>query len=164
MFSAPCRKAIWHNSYQEGCRVNFHVTGRKLSKQSWAISPKIKEVDDFLRGQDVSFRTKIREIHPEVAFWSLNGKRPMAFSKKTIEGFGERRNLLKRYLSHADQVIDTALNDFPRNEVARDDIADALVCACTALMFPRISSIPKVPEFDEYGLPMEIVHAGKNGV
>ena len=43
-------------------------------------------------------------------------------------------------------------------------VADALVCACTALMHPRISSIPEVPEFDDYGLPMEIVHADKNGV
>lgn len=164
VFSAPCRKAVQQNSYQEGSRVNFHVTGRKLSKQSWAISPKVKEVDDFLRGQQPGSRAKIREIHPEAAFWSLNGKKPMAFNKKTVEGFEERRNLLKRYLSHTDQVIDTALNDFRRNEVARDDIADALVCACIALMHPRIASIPKVPEFDKYGLPMEIVHAGKNGV
>lgn len=164
VFSAPCRKAIQQGSYQEGSAVNIQVTGRKLSRQSWGISPKIKEVDDFLRAQQPRSRAKIREIHPEVAFWSLNEKRPMAFNKKTAEGFEQRRNLLKRYLSHTDQVFDTALTNFRRNEVARDDIADALVCAFTALMYPGISSIPEVPEFDEYGLPMEIVHAEKNGV
>ena len=164
VFSAPCRKAIQQNSYQEGSAVNFHVTGRKLSKQSWAISPKIKEVDDFLLSQELSVRRKIREIHPEVAFWSLNDHKPMAFNKKTAAGFEERRKLLRRYLPHADELFDTALNNYRRNEVARDDIADALVCACTALMYPRISSIPEVPESDEYGLPMEIVHAENNGV
>ena len=159
VFSAPCRKAIQQHSYQEGSAVNFSVTGRKLSKQSWAISPKIKEVDDFLLSRELSVRRKIREIHPEVAFWSLNDHQPMAFNKKTVEGFEERRTLLKRYLHHADEIFDTALNNYRRKEVARDDIGDALVCACTALLHPRISSIPEVPECDEYELPMEIVHA-----
>ena len=164
VFSAPCRRSIQQRSYQKGSAVNYHVTGRKLSKQSWAISPKIKEVDDFLRSQELRVRRKIREIHPEVAFWSLNDHKPMTFNKKTAKGFDERRKLLSRYLHHADELFDTALNHYRRKEVARDDIADALVCACTASMHPRISSIPEVPECDEYGLPMEIVHADKNGV
>lgn len=159
VFSAPCRKAIQQSSYDAGSRVNFEITGRKLSQQSWAISSKIKEVDDFLRSQEPSVRRKIREIHPEVAFWSLNNKQPMAFNKKKAEGFEERKQLLKGYLNQTDEVIDRALNQFRRNQVARDDIADAFIGALTALMHNQISTLPNVPEIDVYGLPMEMVYA-----
>jgi predicted RNase H-like nuclease len=33
---------------EEACAENMRVTGRKISRQTWNIMPKIKEGDDFL--------------------------------------------------------------------------------------------------------------------
>lgn len=155
VFPAPCRPSLYEDNYSAASQTNFEKTGRRLSQQSWAISAKIREVDEFMvkKGSSVRFR----EMHPEVCFRSLNDNSPLDFAKKKKPGFDERMTLLRSYYENSDSVVKQAMEKFLRKEVARDDILDALVGAITAMV--PLMTVPDSPEYDERGLPMEIVYA-----
>jgi predicted RNase H-like nuclease len=157
VFPAPCRGALSAGSYQEASRRNLELTGtRKLSRQSWAIASKIRQVDELLAHDDVA-RRKIREVHPEVLFWGLAG-RPMAHPKRSGEGFRERKRVLQSVCAQADDIVTGALTRNYKG-VAGDDILDALSAAVTARLGREgLRSIPEQPERDARGLPMEIVY------
>lgn len=158
VFPVPCRSAVYAQNYEVACDVNQQQTGRRLSMQTWAITPRIREVDEFLLNNERA-RPNIREIHPELCFWALAGGHPMNHSKKTPEGLLERRQVLNGIFPYTDQVIEDAIRepDF-RGTVGMDDILDALSAAVTGLeVGPELSSIPVTPEFDAYDLPMEMV-------
>jgi predicted RNase H-like nuclease len=157
VFPAPARAALLEHSYIKGSEANFQAVGRKLSQQSWAIVPKIREVDDYMRSHDL--RGKVREMHPEVAFWALNDRKPLQFAKKKQEGAEERLEILTRFLPFARDCYEDALNTYKRKDVAADDILDAMVGAVTAMHLPRIRTLPESPSMDEEGLAMEIVYA-----
>lgn len=157
VFPAPSRLAIKCASYPEGSQVNYEYTSRKLSQQSWAIAKKINEMDEFLG--EIATPQKIREFHPEVGFWALNKYVAMQHSKKSQEGFNERLALLSDYCWYVKDIVAVAIQKFPRKEVARDDIVDALAGAVTAKFYPSLGTLPEEPERDSKGLPMEIVYA-----
>ncbi len=124
VFPAPARSALRKKTYAEGSQENFRVLGKKLSHQSWAIAPKIKEVDDFLRTNKPG--TTIREMHPEVAFCALNGGTPMRHSKKRTAGVNERLALLSQHWAPAKACYEEACAKNLRKHVARDNILDGL--------------------------------------
>ncbi len=158
VFPVPCRQAIHATSYQEACKINQKILGVKLSVQTWNISGKIREVDDWLR-KDKKARQCVRESHPEICFWALAGGRPMSHYKKSERGSTERLNLLKRIHPATESIVDTALEGFPRKYLARDDILDAVALADTASAGTNtLVSIPENPPRDSLGLPMEIVY------
>ena len=157
VFPAPARAALLEHSYIEGSEANRQAVGKKLSKQTWNIVPKIREVDDYMRSQDL--QGKVREMHPEVAFWALNDRKPLYFGKKKREGAEERLEILTRFLPFANDCYKEALNIYKRKDVAADDILDAMVGAVTAMHSPRIKTLPESPSMDEEGLAMEIVYA-----
>ncbi len=156
VFPPPSRLALNQNDYHKASTVNFDCTGRRLSKQSFAIMTKIKEIDDFLFNKNI--QNKIREMHPEVCFWALNGKKPMIFNKKKPEGIRERTLLLKQFYSNSERLIDEAKAKFLRKDVALDDIIDALVGAVTAKNENNLRTLPVNPENDIKGLLMEMVY------
>jgi predicted RNase H-like nuclease len=126
--------------------------------QTWGIVPNIREVDQFLRTTPEA-REKIREIHPEVLFWALNGRMAMTYNKKRLEGFVERLQVLGRHFPQCDELVMEALPRFSRDQVAKDDILDALAAAVTGMCGDdRVVKIPKKLERDAYGLPMEMVY------
>ena len=155
VFPTPCRQAVNCNFYKEASKVNCEHTGRGLSKQTWMITSKIKQMDDFLKEHATS--GKIREFHPEVGFWALNHNVEMLHKKKTKEGFEERLNLLSNYCPVAKDIVIKGLVDFKTAEVAKDDILDALAGAVTAKYSVTFGTLPEVPEKDSRGLAMEIV-------
>ena len=158
VFSPPCRQALDEDSYSLASMTNRRVTGRGLSQQAWAIGRKIKEVDALVRADDLA-RRRIREVHPEVCFWAFGGGRPMQFWKRTPGGYAERLALLKRLHPGTDVIIEQAIKRFPRREVGRDDILDALAAALTARCnSDRLVSVPESPQLDPCGLPMEMVY------
>lgn len=158
VFPAPCRGALDASSYEQACQINKRMTGRKLSLQTWSILPKIREVNNLLINDALS-RSHIRETHPEVCFWALAGGRPMLHSKKKKEGRSKRLELLKTIYPQTEEVIKYASKNWLRRDLALDDVLDALVASITARKgFDKLLSIPEVPEFDSYGLPMEIVY------
>ena len=158
VFPAPCKGALDASSYEQACQINKRMTGRKLSLQTWSILPKIREVNNLLINDALS-RSHIRETHPEVCFWALAGGRPMLHSKKKKEGRSKRLELLKTIYPQTEEVIKYASKNWLRRDLALDDVLDALVASITARKgFDKLLSIPEVPEFDSYGLPMEIVY------
>jgi predicted RNase H-like nuclease len=157
VFPAPARGALGLGSYAEGSAENFRLTGRRLSRQSWAIAPKIAQVDAWLRRRPAAGR--IREMHPEVAFWALNDKVPLLSRKKTKEGLAERLAVLSRHCAPAEDCYQAARRKFRRREVHDDDIVDALAGAVTARFDGQLATLPEQPARDAHGLPMEIVYA-----
>lgn len=158
VFPAPVRGTLRARGYAAAAKINRRLTGRGISKQSWAIAPRIRAIDDLLR-RDERLRAVIRESHPEISFWGLNGGRPMAHNKKTGEGRAERMAVLRRFFPAADALLEEAATSYPRREVAPDDIIDATVLAVTAKIGAgRYRTLPAHPPCDATGLPMEMVY------
>jgi predicted RNase H-like nuclease len=128
VFPAPPRGIISARNYQEAVEQCLAASGKKITRQSFAILDRIKEVDCALQNSRL-LREKVREIHPEVCFYFLNGRRPMQYPKRTVGGAAERETLVEN-------VFGTAFTDI-RAQIHRrlatdDDIRDALVAAWTA--------------------------------
>lgn len=163
VFPAPCRQALAATSYEEASTINERTLGRKLSKQSWALVPKIRELDDLLANSPHA-RASIRETHPEVCFRGLMGG-PMRHSKRTREGFLERRDLLELVEPAAEEMIAAAFLVHGGFDAGRDDIVDAFIAALCARAAQNLRTLPEAPKFDERGLAMEICYlSGINSV
>jgi predicted RNase H-like nuclease len=83
VFSVPSRAAVAAENHAEACRIAFATSepSRKVSKQLFMLVPKIREVDVCLR-DDAAAAARVFEVHPEVAFWRLNGGRSLDEPKK----------------------------------------------------------------------------------
>jgi predicted RNase H-like nuclease len=121
--------------------------GKSMSNQAYEIIAKIREVDDLMTPD---LQTWVFEVHPEVSFYALNGRRSLNHSKHEREGKDERlRLLLPHYPS-----IQEHLGKFKRVQIGEDDLLDAAVAAWTAESVAR-GVVPR--QFDSKGLRMEIV-------
>ena len=156
IFPAPSRLAMKAPDYKTASGLNFKYTGRKLSKQSYFIMPKIDQVDQFIRQTGKGFN--IREYHPELCFLALNRFAPLLYSKKQKLGQKERVDILARYLESAQDIIAEAGKNVLKKDVATDDIIDALAGAVTAEFNHRVVSLPDPPEMDNKGIPMAITY------
>lgn len=156
VFAAPIRPALHAASYLEACEASFKAQQKKLSKQSWAIYPKIRELDDLLRSR-ADLRERVYEVHPEVTFAAWRGT-PIVEPKKKQPGFSARHDLVSRHFgSHA---YDTVRSRYARQDVADDDILDAFAALWTAERILRgdAKSLPANPPFDSEGLPMRMMY------
>ena len=151
VFPSPVRVLLQAKSYDEACRLSLEACGKKPSKQTYAILPKIREVDAAITPE---LQTRVREAHPEVCFWALNGGAAMAHSKKTPAGARERERLLATVFD--DDLACVAV----RGAAALDDFFDACAVAWTAARIAqdRAERLPAEPPVDERGLRMEIVY------
>lgn len=87
VFPAPCRAALGVRTYEEAATASLQATGKSLSRQAFAIIPKIREVDDAMSPK---LQERVREVHPEVCFRALRG-RPLEYAKKgLVSSTGER--------------------------------------------------------------------------
>jgi len=159
VFSVPSRAAIYAADYAGACRAALSTSEppRKVSKQLFNIAPKIREVDAVLRG-DPALAARVFEVHPEVAFWRLNGGRALVEPKKVKSrpyppGLALRRDLLRAAGLSADLIDAPA----PKGAAA-DDLLDALACAAVArrLHAGTARPFPDPPPRDAHGLPMAI--------
>lgn len=156
VFPVPCRPAVYADDPDEASRINEERTGRKLSTQSRSLLQGIREFDRLLRSQ-ADARASVREMHPEVAFWGLNGGATVRTGKRDRDGLVERLAILDAHDPRAPRVVSADLLAFPRNEVARHDVLDALAGAVTASRPSALVTIPGDPAHDARGLPMEMV-------
>jgi predicted RNase H-like nuclease len=98
------------------------------------------------------------EIHPEVAFWRLNGEQPLGEPKKIKSKPYEPGLALRRRLLIAAGLSRAIVESAPPKGAAADDLLDALACAVIArrihagLAEPFPKSLPR----DAYGLRMAI--------
>lgn len=116
IFNCPVRDAVYADSYEEACKINEEKTGKRISKQSWNIVPKIREANEY------SGSLELKESHPEVFFKSLK-KGCVKNSKNTDEGLEDRLNVLKNYGSIPD------FESIYDSRVSKDDCVDAMVLA-----------------------------------
>jgi predicted RNase H-like nuclease len=127
-----------------------------VSKQLFMIAPKIREVDGCLRA-DPAARGRVFEVHPELAFWRLNGERALDEPKKVkSRPYAPGLALRRRLLTAAGLPSDISLE--PPDGAGADDVLDALACAAVARRIRQGTArpFPDPPERDEFGLPMAI--------
>jgi predicted RNase H-like nuclease len=165
VFASPDRRLLGSRPWEEANALSREFIGKGLSRQSYGIMPKIEEVDAML-ALDSSLQLRVVEVHPEMCFWKLNGKRPMALPKKRLDGFTARRDLLRTAFSlgaipespfEARRLVDGS-RAIGRGASA-DDVLDAIVAAWTAMRFAngKAEVIPADPQRDECGLLMRMV-------
>ena len=159
VFAVPSRGAVYAPDYREACRIALETSDppRMVSKQLFMIAPKIREVDGVLRGNP-AVAIKVFEVHPEVAFWRLNGDCALTEPKKVKgvpygPGLALRRKLL-RAAGFPSGVVEAA----PPRGARHDDLLDALACAAIArrIHAGRAIPFPASPGRDDHGLPMAI--------
>lgn len=159
VFPAPCRPALGLKTYKAASAENHRRTGRRLSKQSFNITPRILDVEEYLR-RSWATGPVVREMHPEVCFWGL-AARPTTHAKRTAEGAAERLAILARHLPTAPAIVAEVTSAHRKNALRPDDVIDALVGAVTArLGIEKLLTLPETPERDSRGLRMEMVYSG----
>lgn len=160
VFNPPTRSALEAGTYRDAADRNEVACGKRISRQTWFIMPKIVEVDRLLRRAPAR-QERLREVHPETLFQALNGDRALDHRKKAPEGRRERLALLEAHLPEAGVIFDAVQARHPRKEVAPDDILDALAAAVVALRFrDSLRTLPPEPERDSTGLVCEMVLPG----
>jgi len=135
VFLTPPRAVLSAADYPEANELCRQLSGRRLSKQSHALFPKIREVD-------LIDDPRLREVHPEVSFARLAGA-PVAESKRSWTGVVRRRALL----AEAGIELPDDLGDAGRLAAA-DDVLDAAVAAWSAARIAagKAVSLPDPPE------------------
>jgi predicted RNase H-like nuclease len=159
VFAVPSRRAVYAQDYGAACRVALATSDppKKVSKQLFMIAPKIREVDETLRHKP-TLACRVFEVHPEVAFWRLNGGRALSEPKK-VKGrpFGPGL-ALRRTLLATDGFSNAVTEQAAPSGAAIDDLLDSLACAAIARrILARVAvPFPDPPLRDEFGLPMAI--------
>lgn len=159
VFSVPSRAAIYALDYGEACRIASASSEppRKVSKQLFNIAPKIREVDQALRA-DSAAAGRAFEVHPELAFWRLNGSRPLTEPKKVKSRAYEPGLALRRNLLIGAGLPAAAVNSVAPRGASADDLLDALACAAIARRrhAGQAEPFPNPPPRDAFGLAMAI--------
>jgi predicted RNase H-like nuclease len=159
VFSVPPRAAIYAADFRAACAAALAASHppRKVSKQLFMIAPKIREVDEVLR-TDPIVATRVHEVHPELAFWRLNGERALAEPKK-VKGVGYEPGLaLRRDLLIGVGLSRSVVAGAPPKGAGADDLLDALACAAIARRLHAGSAqpFPDPPLRDAFGLAVAI--------
>ena len=172
VFPAPARETLEAKDYLDARAINEMVTDKKISTQTFGILSKIREVDELLGSAEAKARELVREVHPELCFWALNGGRPMQHSKSKHkwEAHHERMKALERCWPNAQAMAEEIGRYYFSNKkffksklIARDDITDAMVAAVTARGDP-LQRLPTKPPLDAKGLPMQMIWAARDAI
>ena len=159
VFSVPSRAAIAAPEYREACRIALATSEppRKVSKQLFMLAPKIREVDAALRA-DAALPQRVFEVHPELAFWRLNGEQALTEPKKVKSRPYEPGLALRRQLLIDAGLPAAAVEASPPKGAGPDDLTDALACVAIARrIFNGVAqSFPNPPERNAFGLRMTI--------
>lgn len=166
VFSVPSRAAVHAGAglddaagYRVACAVALQTSEppRKISKQAFFLFPKIREIDALLIARP-ELRERVFEVHPELAFWRLNGEAAMSLPKKikgavNPAGLAERRTLLYRF-----GFDEAFLGQRLGSGVGADDLLDAAVDCVIAerLLAGTARPFPDPPGRDARGLGVAI--------
>jgi predicted RNase H-like nuclease len=157
VFTVPARAAVYEDDYVKACDTALETSEppKKVSKQCFFLFPKIREIDTLMTPE---LETRVHEVHPELAFWRLNGEAEMSLPKKVKSranpaGLDQRRDLLV-----SKGLPREFLDQTPPRGCGRDDLLDA---AANSLIAERIfrgeaEPFPKDFQRDERGLRMAI--------
>jgi predicted RNase H-like nuclease len=159
VFAVPPRAAIYAADFGAACAAALAASEppRKVSRQLFMIAPKIREADELLRA-DAALAPRVYEVHPELAFWRLNGERPLDQPKKVKGACYPPGLALRRGLLIAAGLAETVVTGAPPRGAGADDLLDALACAMIArrLRTGTARPFPDPPECDAHGLRVAI--------
>ena len=143
-------------NYKIGNEISKKISGKGISIQSWNISKKIKEVNDFKLSKG-SNEMNLFESHPELCFESIN-KKPLIYSKKTDNGIIERLEILNQHISLSQKKVTDFYGKFKSNMLKKDDIIDAAVLALSAKLWSKNGKCKIMQEIshDSNGIPFQI--------
>jgi predicted RNase H-like nuclease len=147
VFMTPIRAALLAEDFIEAVEIARLRAGGGISRQAYALRPKLLEVDAWVhRGTH-----HIVEVHPEVSFEALAGQ-PLGAGKRTWGGTAVRRQLLAK----AGITLPDGLGG--ADVAGVDDVLDAAAAAWTARRVVRgeARSLPEEPEVFSDGLPAAI--------
>jgi predicted RNase H-like nuclease len=159
VFAIPSREAVYAESFTDACASALATSDppRKVSRQSFNIFPKIREIDALLRERP-GLASKVYEAHPEVAFWAMNGGRALAEPKKVKSRPYEPGLALRRELLIGAGLPDDLVRAAAPRGTGPDDLLDALAGLTVARDIARGGgrSFPDPPGRDSHGLPVAI--------
>ena len=159
VFNAPCRQAVRANNYIQAKEINKKILSKSISIQSWNITNKIKEVDEFLI-KNKNKQLNIHESHPELCFINLNSGVPLKNNKKTKQGVIERVSILNKFIKNTEDILEKNYHQYKNENIKRDDILDAISLAISVKKWSENGKrkITQCPGYDEKGLPFEIYY------
>ena len=133
------------------------LDNKAFGKQSFCLFRKIIQVDRVLRTERQP-NERVFEVHPEVAFWRLNGSEPLSEPKKCNHRCHEPGLACRRRLLITEGFPDDIVNQVPPNGADYDDLLDALACAAIARRIheKQAKSFPHAYRCDAFGLRMAI--------
>ena len=137
VFRVPPRTVWQQPDFASANRLCRELTGSGLSRQSWALRPKLLEANAIWeRHPGLLF-----EAHPEVSFRTMAGA-PLTHAKKTWSGQARRRELLAK---HGIRLPDSL---GPAGQAPPDDVLDAAAVAWSAhrMATGAASSHPSPPQ------------------
>jgi predicted RNase H-like nuclease len=157
VFTPPCRKAVYAPNYLTAKEINITETLKSISIQSWNISNKIKEVDEFLI---INNDYNLHEAHPEFCFLNLNNNIPLSDGKKTKEGIKKRIQILNNHIKNCEDVLEDSYQKYCHKKIKKDDILDAMSLAVSAMYWKKNNKrkITQIPKKDEKGIALEIYY------
>lgn len=136
VFAAPPAEVLSTESYQQANELLTAMGVPMLSRQAWALVPKMVEAANVATSD-----ARVFEVHPEVSFCELAGE-CLAWSKKSWNGLLHRRRLLAQGgIVLPDVIVEVA-------GTVADDIVDAAVAAWSArrIAAGTARTIPESPE------------------
>lgn len=139
VFPTPTREALLAPTYAEASARNRTLTGKGISRQSFALKEKILDVDGWLAHSRPS--VPVIEVHPELSFRTMAG-RPLGFNKRSWTGVQRRLRLLEQF------DIDIPA-EHAAGRVGVDDVFDAAAAAWTAHRYARGLAAPVLISDDE---------------
>lgn len=158
IFNAPCQKAAYCRTYAEANETNKATIGKGLSKQSYHICNKIREVDTFIK-ENPALRDKLMESHPEICFALMHPSlQPILENKKTAVGRRKRLQTLQSMEKEA-KYIEENIASVKELQQVQDDVIDAF-CLAVAAKFGIINgfrTIPEQPRRNNEGIWMQMV-------
>ena len=151
IFPVPCRQAVYAESESEAKRLNADVLGRNMSQQAYGFTKMIRQVDAYLR-ENPTWKNRLLESHPEVAFQLLNNGIGLLYSKHSEAGIEERIGILRKHgVDPIPLLVEVSLKQ-------REDVLDALCLALSAQLGCRYGfrTIPGQASCDKQGIHMKM--------
>jgi predicted RNase H-like nuclease len=161
VFPVPSRRAVY------ACALGYAaVTAiaqdtsdppRKPSRQVLGITPRIRQIDEFLR-QEPALRERVFEVHPEVSLMVMNNDEPLPERKKVKGRINPHGMQLRKELLRKEGFLLSFLDQNPPRGAGRDDFYDACACAWSArrILHGNARVFPCHPPIDAAGLEQAI--------
>ncbi|MDE0232406.1 MAG: DUF429 domain-containing protein [bacterium] len=165
VFPTPPLSSINASTYEDAQKLARRSTGKGISRQTYALFPKIRDVRCAVQPDafDPRSRPRVAEVHPEVSFQAM-ACQPMCFHKRFQAGVAERLALLEcDFPNLADVALRTRITGRDAAGLGEtltpglDDVLDAVAAAWTArrLIQGRAKRLGG-SERDPDGYPMNI--------